>query len=211
MKPPLNATFVHRQTMADAMRFSTTELVEIEAKMSSAADQALAREQTIFDQLTADVLAAEAAIKGRRPTRSQLSMSPPRWRNSPKAASGCAPTYQSRLPFGIEGGRHPVVEAALAQSGKPFVANDCTLSADYESALIAVVTGPCSSVLNTHHGLPSDSTSRWTPLLRRTVPLTTARRGLSPPKHSTCVAHIKKPSEDGSVKSTLLFPVEQEN
>ncbi len=50
MRPPFDATFVHRQTMADAMRFSTVELAELEAKIASAADRALAREQAIFDQ-----------------------------------------------------------------------------------------------------------------------------------------------------------------
>jgi len=52
-----------------------------------------------------------------------------------------------------------------------------------------LVSGFCSSDLSSRHQLPSDSTSRWTPLLRRTVPLTAARRGLAPPAHETCLAH----------------------
>src|SRR5580704_1924545 len=52
-----------------------------------------------------------------------------------------------------------------------------------------LLSGFCSSGLNSRHGLPSDSASRPTPLLRRTVPLITARRGLAPPRHTTCVAH----------------------
>src|SRR3984957_8570486 len=55
-----------------------------------------------------------------------------------------------------------------------------------------LISGFCSSGLNSRHGLPSDSTSRWTPLLRRTVPLITARGGLSPPEYTTCLAHKKK-------------------
>ncbi len=43
------------------------------------------------------------------------------------------------------------------------------------------------------HKLPSDSTSRWTPLLRLAVPVITARRGLSPPRCTTCLAHQKRP------------------
>ena len=57
LRPPFDATFTHRQTMADAMRFSTRELVELEAKIASAADRALAREMAIFDALAAEVLA----------------------------------------------------------------------------------------------------------------------------------------------------------
>ncbi|MGA3304083.1 MAG: DNA mismatch repair protein MutS [Methylovirgula sp.] len=141
MKPPFNATFVHRQTMADAMRFSTAELVELEGKISSAADRALAREQTIFDRLTAEILAAEAAIKAAGEALAVIDVAGS-LAELAESREWVRPDVSQTLAFRIEGGRHPVVEAALAQSGKPFVANDCTLSADEGSALIAVVTGP---------------------------------------------------------------------
>ena len=44
VKPPLNARFIHRQTMQGAMRFSTAELGELEGRIASAGDEALARE-----------------------------------------------------------------------------------------------------------------------------------------------------------------------
>src|SRR6185503_20652943 len=53
-KPPLAATFIHRQTMANAMRFSTTALNELEAKISRADDEALARELDIFTRFVAE-------------------------------------------------------------------------------------------------------------------------------------------------------------
>ena len=56
LKPPYDGHFVHRQTMADAMRFSTTELAELEVKMASAAEEALAREMALFDELAALLL-----------------------------------------------------------------------------------------------------------------------------------------------------------
>ena len=48
LRAPFDATFIHRQTMAGAMRFSTADLAELEVKISSAADEALGREQAIF-------------------------------------------------------------------------------------------------------------------------------------------------------------------
>src|SRR6202140_3377825 len=60
---PLNGTFIHRQTLAGQVRFTTTELGELEAKIANAADRALALEFEIFDALAARVTAASAAFK----------------------------------------------------------------------------------------------------------------------------------------------------
>ncbi len=141
-KPPFNATFVHRQTMADAMRFSTTELAELETKIAAAADKALAREQEIFEQMVTAILAAEASIKAAADALAAIDVA--------AALAALAeqrdwtrPEIDETLAFHIEGGRHPVVEAALATAGKPFVANDCMLSApNDDGGLVAVVTGP---------------------------------------------------------------------
>jgi DNA mismatch repair protein MutS len=48
---------------------------------------------------------------------------------------------QSRS-FVITSGRHPVVEAALASEGQPFIANDCALTAAEGQAAITLLTGP---------------------------------------------------------------------
>ena len=50
-KPPHNATFIHRQTMAGAMRFTTNALADLEARIASAADRALALELEAFERL----------------------------------------------------------------------------------------------------------------------------------------------------------------
>src|SRR5262245_53321548 len=62
MAAPLNATFIHRQTLAGQVRFTTTELGELEAKIASAADRALGIELETFERLAATVTAAAAAI-----------------------------------------------------------------------------------------------------------------------------------------------------
>ncbi len=62
MSAPLNARFIHRQTLAGQVRFTTTELGELEAKIVSAADRALGIEIEIFDRLAAHVKAASGDI-----------------------------------------------------------------------------------------------------------------------------------------------------
>ncbi len=63
MSAPLNARFIHRQTLAGQVRFTTTELGELEAKIANAADRALGLELETFDRLAAAVIAASDAIK----------------------------------------------------------------------------------------------------------------------------------------------------
>ncbi len=140
LKPPFNATFVHRQTMADAMRFSTAELTELETKIASAAESALAREKEIFDRLAGRILAAERPIKTAADGMAAIDVAAA-LAELADARGWTRPEIDVSLRFIVEAGRHPVVEAALAQSGRPFVANDCDLSGK-DAGRIAVVTGP---------------------------------------------------------------------
>jgi DNA mismatch repair protein MutS len=140
---PLNATFIHRQTLAGQVRFTTTELAALEAKIASAADRALAMELAIFDKLAALVTQAAEPVKRAAEALATLDVS--------AALATLAverdyvrPEADRSLDFVIEGGRHPVVEQALQQDGGPFVANDCDLSPPEggSAGRIYVVTGP---------------------------------------------------------------------
>ena len=127
MAAPLNATFIHRQTLAGQVRFTTTELADLEAKIANAAGRALAIELEIFDRLTAQVVAASGAIKAAAQALAILDVA------SALATLAVAQDYVRPeivpgLDFAIAGGRHPVVEQALLRDGGPFVANDCDLS-----------------------------------------------------------------------------------
>ena len=127
MSAPLNATFIHRQTLAGQVRFTTTELGELEAKIASAAERALALELEIFDRLAAAVTAASAAIKAAADALAVIDVAAA----LAILAVECnyvRPVVDGSLAFVITGGRHPVVEQALAHDGGPFVANDCDLS-----------------------------------------------------------------------------------
>jgi DNA mismatch repair protein MutS len=143
MSAPLNATFIHRQTTAGQVRFTTTELGELESKIATAADRALALELEIFERMANAVAAASATIKNAAEAIAALDVA--------CALAGLAverdyvrPQVDDGVAFAIEGGRHPVVEQMLAAGGGPFVANDCDLSppADATAGRIWIVTGP---------------------------------------------------------------------
>ncbi len=144
LSAPLNATFIHRQTLAGQVRFTTIELGELEAKIANAADRALALELEIFDRLAAAVAAASDAIKHAAAALAVIDVA--------VALAALAaerdyvrPEVDASLAFAIAGGRHPVVEQALARDGGPFVANDCDLSPlqpGDNAGRIWLVTGP---------------------------------------------------------------------
>jgi DNA mismatch repair protein MutS len=127
MAPPLNATFIHRQTLAGQVRFTTTELGELEAKIASAADRALGIELETFDKLSAQVTEAAAAIKEAAEALAVLDVATSLAQLAVER-SYVRPEIDGSLDFVVEGGRHPVVEQTLAGDGGPFVANDCDLS-----------------------------------------------------------------------------------
>ena len=140
---PLNATFIHRQTLAGQVRFTTTELGELEAKIASAADRALGLELEIFDRLAASVIAQSAAIKECAEALSSLDVASA-LAHLASERDYARPVVDDSHRFIIEGGRHPVVEQALSRDGTPFVTNDCDLSPpkDAVAGRIWLITGP---------------------------------------------------------------------
>jgi DNA mismatch repair protein MutS len=142
LKPPHDCLFVHRQTMADAMRFSTKELADLEVKIASAAGEALEREGAIFEELAALLLGAEGALKKLAAALASIDVAAALAELS-ETLDWTRPEVDGSLSFAIEGGRHPVVEAALRLQGQAFAGNDCKLSGlPGKGGRIAVVTGP---------------------------------------------------------------------
>ncbi|RWN16458.1 MAG: DNA mismatch repair protein MutS [Mesorhizobium sp.] len=138
------ARFIHRQTMANAMRFTTTELAELESKIANAADKALGIELATFDRLTAEVVSEADSIRAGAEALAVLDVSSALALLS-ESEGWCRPVVDSSLAFEIAGGRHPVVEQALRRSGEgPFVANDCDLSPENgaKAGAIWLLTGP---------------------------------------------------------------------
>jgi DNA mismatch repair protein MutS len=141
-KPPHDTLFVHRQTMAGAMRFSTKELAELEAKIASAAEEALAREQAIFETLAVLLLAEASALKAAAAALAAIDVAAA-LAELAEGLNWTRPEVDRSLSFAIENGRHPVVEEALRRQGQPFAGNDCELSGTPgKGGRIAIVTGP---------------------------------------------------------------------
>jgi len=143
LSAPLNATFIHRQTLAGQIRFTTSELGEIEAKIANAGDRALKLELEIFERLQDRALAVSAELHAAARAFAALDVST----SLAKLALDhgyVRPVVDGSLELAIEGGRHPVVEQALKRSGQPFIANSCDLSprAGETSGQIWIVTGP---------------------------------------------------------------------
>ena len=132
----LGPDFIHRQTMAGAQRYSTVELGELESKIASAAERALALELRLFDDLVGEVMARRREIAAAAAALATLDLAAG---HAECAAEGAwvRPEVEDGDAFEVRGGRHPTVAAALAGKGA-FVANDCVLADDR----IWLVTGP---------------------------------------------------------------------
>jgi len=119
--------FTHRQTMAGAMRFNALALHEEASRIAEAGGRALVAEDAHFEELIAAAVAARNAIATTAAALARIDVSAGQ---AERAAEGnwCRPAITERCELTITGGRHPVVEAALAAKGERFVANDCHLS-----------------------------------------------------------------------------------
>jgi DNA mismatch repair protein MutS len=143
MSAPLNATFIHRQTLAGQVRFTTSELGEIEAKIANAGERALNLELEIFERLCAKAQEASNDLRAAAHAFALLDVA--------TALAKLAvddhyvrPEVDASLGFAIEAGRHPVVEQALKREGQPFIANTCDLSPApaEKSGQLWLITGP---------------------------------------------------------------------
>ena len=121
--------FTHRQTMAGAVRFNSLSLHEEASRIAEVGGHALAAEDAHFEELVGEVGAARQTIAVTAAALARIDVAAGQ---AERAAEGgwCRPEIVEEPCLSIEGGRHPVVEAALAQGSERFVANDCTLAAD---------------------------------------------------------------------------------
>lgn len=130
--------FTHRQTMASAVRFNSLPLHEEASRIAEAGGRALAAEASHFEELVDRIAARREAIAQTAAALARLDVAAGQ---AERASDGewCRPAISDEPLLAIEGGRHPVVEAALAAKGERFVANDCALS---ESDRLWLVGGP---------------------------------------------------------------------
>ncbi|MEQ9641562.1 MAG: DNA mismatch repair protein MutS [Alphaproteobacteria bacterium] len=138
-QPPHNARFMHRQTMANAMRFGSVELSELETGIGAAAAEALRLELDHFQHLT-DLAVDQAAAVGRAAAALAALDVAASHATLAGEADYVRPVLADDTELAIDGGRHPTVEAALRrQADARFIANDCALGAD---SRVWLLTGP---------------------------------------------------------------------
>lgn len=138
------ARFIHRQTMAGAMRFTTTELADLESRIANAAAEALTMELEAFERMVKAVVQQAEAIKAGALALAVIDVASSLAYLATEQAY-CRPIVDASMTFSIKGGRHPVVEQALRrQSAGPFIANNCDLSAinGGKNGAIWLLTGP---------------------------------------------------------------------
>ena len=139
--PPFSETYIHRQTTANQIRFTTVELSEIETRILNAGGRALEIEKRLYQGLSDTILENAPRLNAAARGLAELDLATA-LADLARAEDWCRPQVDDSRAFEISGGRHPVVEQALRQQGgTPFVANDCELTAG-DGAAIWLLTGP---------------------------------------------------------------------
>ena len=142
LSEPLSGTFIHRQTTANAVRFTTVELSEIETRILNAGGRTLEIEKQLFEQLRQAVIDSAAGLNQTSEALASIDLFSS-LADLALAENWSRPLISEDRAFEIENGRHPVVERALrAQASTPFVANACDLTAKDAAASIWLLTGP---------------------------------------------------------------------
>jgi DNA mismatch repair protein MutS len=142
LAPPLSETFIHRQTTANAVRFTTVDLSDLETRILNAGGRALEIEKRLYSSLNRTILAQAPQISATARALAEIDVATG-FGHLAERGSWARPTVDQSRQFHVEGGRHPVVEAALNAEGEsPFIANDCLLSDGSKGAHIWLLTGP---------------------------------------------------------------------
>jgi DNA mismatch repair protein MutS len=134
--------FIHRQTLAAQVRFTTVELSELDAKISQAGHRALAMETETFEIWRGTVQSLARPLQALAEAMAELDATAAlaEWAEEVGAVR---PVVDDSRCFIVEAGRHPVVEAAVKRAGDPFTPNDCRLDGDgVGCARLSIVTGP---------------------------------------------------------------------
>jgi len=138
--------FTHRQTLAGVVRFNSPELHDQAMKVAQAGGHALAAELAHLEDLLGEVARAKDRIAAAADALARLDVAAG---HAVRAVEGgwCRPSFADEPCLDVEGGRHPVVETALAARNERFVANDCFLGPTAEAPGTALPEGRKNSRL----------------------------------------------------------------
>jgi DNA mismatch repair protein MutS len=132
--------FIHRQTTAGQVRFTTLALSDLETRILNSSNHALEIEKRHYHGLRREILDHAAPIAAAARALAEIDLAAA-FADLSAAEGWCAPVVDDSRAFKVQGGRHPVVERALYHQGQPFVANDCALT-EAETPAIWLLTGP---------------------------------------------------------------------
>ncbi len=131
--------FIHRQALASAVRYTTTELAELEGRIARAGNRVVELEHALFEALVAEIAGSAEAIARAGGALAEIDVTAALAELAAERRY-VRPEVDGGLDFEITGGRHPVVEAALAAGREAdFAPNDCALAPDRR---LWLVTGP---------------------------------------------------------------------
>jgi DNA mismatch repair protein MutS len=142
MRAPNDARFIHRQTNAGSMRFTTTELADLDAKISRAGEAALAREIALFREFATRATSLEKDIRAAAEALAALDVAAglAEWAEENAAVR---PEIDDSTALIADAARHPVVEAGVRRQGNGFTPNDARLDGEGQTGpRLLVVTGP---------------------------------------------------------------------
>ena len=127
-----------RQTLKNAERYITPELKAFEDKALSAQERSLAREKLLYEQILDALLPVVPTLQTIARAVAQLDLLAG-FAESALKRNWCKPEFAPETQLTVAGGRHPVVEAELANQAETFIANDCLLA---ENRRLLLITGP---------------------------------------------------------------------
>ncbi len=133
------ADYDRKQTLANAERFTTSELKELESKVLAAEEKILTLERELFEELRSFSAEQAGRIKAAAATVAELDVL--------TALAQVAvdnrykrPKFSDSGEMRIDAGRHPVIEKLTEKDATRFVPNDIYLHSSGE--YIGVITGP---------------------------------------------------------------------
>ena len=133
-----NSNFIHRQTMANVVRFVTVELSEEADKIMHAEDRKLALELELYEQLRQEILAESAPLLIAADALAELDLATA-LAELAQENHWTRPILTDSTDLNIIAGRHPVVEASLKKGNVAFIPNDCVMS---DKDNLWLLTGP---------------------------------------------------------------------
>ncbi|MBS1159639.1 MAG: mutS [Proteobacteria bacterium] len=127
-----------RQTLKNAERYITPELKAFEDKALSAQERSLAREKLLYEGILNELAAAVPTLQVIAGAVAQLDLLAG-FADTALKRNWSKPEFSDEIGLCITDGRHPVVEAEMANSAETFIANDVLLA---ENRRLLLITGP---------------------------------------------------------------------